>query len=175
MNVIVEGGAVPALVCHLKVPPMVAAVEEEQQPRPFEHEVEKGAAFALGLLAVKVNSISFPLCTIAEILLTFHCNCLNCSYNPNFLDRGRLIHETSHFVAKCKRKKNSSLFPSPNLLSVCKCNFIRLHKNLGILGFKQNRFQPCLVLFRQSINIIINFSSTRLLHCYDFSYVTLRI
>lgn len=56
VNVIVEGGAVPALVCHLKVP----AMEEEQQPRPFEHEVEKGAAFALGLLAVKVNSISFP-------------------------------------------------------------------------------------------------------------------
>uniref|UniRef100_A0ACD5U334 Uncharacterized protein n=1 Tax=Avena sativa TaxID=4498 RepID=A0ACD5U334_AVESA len=53
VNVIVEGGAVPALVCHLKVPPAEAAVGEEQQPRPFEHEVEKGAAFALGLLAVK--------------------------------------------------------------------------------------------------------------------------
>lgn len=54
VNVIVEGGAVPALVCHLKEPPAVAVLQEEQQPRPFEHEVEKGAAFALGLLAVKV-------------------------------------------------------------------------------------------------------------------------
>ena len=59
MNVIVEGGAVPALVCHLKVPPAEGVVGEEQQPRPFEHEVEKGAAFALGLLAVKVHSINF--------------------------------------------------------------------------------------------------------------------
>jgi hypothetical protein len=57
VNVIVEGGAVPVLVCHLKVPPTEAAAGEEHQPRPFEHEVEKGAAFALGLLAVKVRSI----------------------------------------------------------------------------------------------------------------------
>ncbi|CAL5094794.1 unnamed protein product [Urochloa decumbens] len=50
VNVIVEGGAVPALVRHLEEP-AVAAVQEDQQLRPFEHEVEKGAAFALGLLA----------------------------------------------------------------------------------------------------------------------------
>jgi hypothetical protein len=54
---VVKGGAVPVLVCHLKVPPTEAAAGEEHQPRPFEHEVEKGAAFALGLLAVKVRSI----------------------------------------------------------------------------------------------------------------------
>ncbi|CAL4908055.1 unnamed protein product [Urochloa decumbens] len=52
VNVIVEGGAVPALVRHLEEP-AAAAVQEDQQLRPFEHEVEKGAAFALGLLAVK--------------------------------------------------------------------------------------------------------------------------
>jgi hypothetical protein len=51
VNVIVEGGAVPVLVCHLVEPAAVEAVQE--QPRPFQHEVEKGAAFALGLLAVK--------------------------------------------------------------------------------------------------------------------------
>ena len=51
---IVEGGAVPALVHHLEEPAAVAAVQEQQLPRPLEHEVEKGAAFALGLLAVKV-------------------------------------------------------------------------------------------------------------------------
>ena len=55
MNVIVEGGAIPALVKHLQAPPLVDRVEK---PLPFEHEVEKGSAFALGLLAVKV--ISFP-------------------------------------------------------------------------------------------------------------------
>ncbi|XP_058769649.1 ARM REPEAT PROTEIN INTERACTING WITH ABF2-like isoform X2 [Vicia villosa] len=50
VNVIVEGGAIPALVKHLQAPP----VEDcDQKVLPFEHEVEKGSAFALGLLAVK--------------------------------------------------------------------------------------------------------------------------
>lgn len=49
---IVEGGAVPALVKHLQAPPIV---EGDRSPKPFEHEVEKGSAFALGLLAVKVK------------------------------------------------------------------------------------------------------------------------
>ncbi|XXG79442.1 hypothetical protein AAC387_Pa09g0508 [Persea americana] len=51
VNVIVEGGAVPALVRHLQAPPVSIDVDDGQ--RPFEHEVEKGSAFALGLLAVK--------------------------------------------------------------------------------------------------------------------------
>lgn len=51
VNVIVEGGAIPALVKHLQAPP----VEDcDKKALPFEHEVEKGSAFALGLLAVKV-------------------------------------------------------------------------------------------------------------------------
>lgn len=51
VNVIVEGGAVPALVQHLQAP---ASGEGEHGLKPYEHEVEKGSAFALGLLAVKV-------------------------------------------------------------------------------------------------------------------------
>ncbi|GLT78481.1 hypothetical protein SLA2020_500150 [Shorea laevis] len=50
VNVIVEGGAVPALVKHLQAP---SSGEGDPSPRPFEHEVEKGSAFALGLLAIK--------------------------------------------------------------------------------------------------------------------------
>ncbi|PON80129.1 Voltage dependent potassium channel [Parasponia andersonii] len=50
VNVIVEGGAVPALVKHLQAPPLL---ENDRGPKPYEHEVEKGSAFALGLLAVK--------------------------------------------------------------------------------------------------------------------------
>ncbi|EOY05613.1 ARM repeat protein interacting with ABF2 isoform 2, partial [Theobroma cacao] len=50
VNVIVEGGAVPALVKHLQAPP---CSDGDRSPKPFEHEVEKGSAFALGLLAVK--------------------------------------------------------------------------------------------------------------------------
>ncbi|THU47454.1 hypothetical protein C4D60_Mb09t15690 [Musa balbisiana] len=55
VNVIVEGGAVPALVKHLEEPPPLLAREGSAAggDRPFEHEVEKGSAFALGLLAVK--------------------------------------------------------------------------------------------------------------------------
>ncbi|KAH9682791.1 ARM REPEAT PROTEIN INTERACTING WITH ABF2 [Citrus sinensis] len=50
VNWIVEGGAVPALVKHLQAPP---TSEADRNLKPFEHEVEKGSAFALGLLAVK--------------------------------------------------------------------------------------------------------------------------
>ncbi|GAA0161388.1 hypothetical protein LIER_17716 [Lithospermum erythrorhizon] len=51
VNMIVDCGAVPALVRHLRVPPPVR--EGEHGPIPFEHEVEKGSAFTLGLLAIK--------------------------------------------------------------------------------------------------------------------------
>ncbi|XP_038701545.1 ARM REPEAT PROTEIN INTERACTING WITH ABF2-like isoform X1 [Tripterygium wilfordii] len=50
VNGIVEGGAVPALVKHLQSPP---PGKDDRGLKPFEHEVEKGSAFALGLLAVK--------------------------------------------------------------------------------------------------------------------------
>ncbi|KAJ0620977.1 putative chromatin remodeling & transcription regulator BTB-POZ family [Helianthus annuus] len=49
VNLIVESGAVPALVRHLEAPDWKEVVE----PRPYEHEVEKGSAFTLGLLAIK--------------------------------------------------------------------------------------------------------------------------
>ncbi|EXC17557.1 Arm repeat protein interacting with abf2 [Morus notabilis] len=50
VNVIVEGGAVPALVKHLQPP---TSGLSDRSAKPYEHEVEKGSAFALGLLAVK--------------------------------------------------------------------------------------------------------------------------
>lgn len=56
VNVIVEGGAIPALIKHLQAPPLPEN-DRVQKPLPFEHEVEKGSAFALGLLAVKVTSL----------------------------------------------------------------------------------------------------------------------
>ncbi|KAL9993842.1 putative chromatin remodeling & transcription regulator BTB-POZ family [Helianthus debilis subsp. tardiflorus] len=49
VNLIVESGAVPALVRHLEAPDW----KEVAEPRPYEHEVEKGSAFTLGLLAIK--------------------------------------------------------------------------------------------------------------------------
>jgi hypothetical protein len=75
-NVIVEGGAVPALVRHLVEPAALEAVHE--QPLPFEHEVEKGAALALGILAVKVPNFFdlFALGHVVELLFSYQCNCL---------------------------------------------------------------------------------------------------
>ncbi|KAL7200680.1 hypothetical protein ACSBR1_032580 [Camellia fascicularis] len=51
VNVIVDCGAVPALVRHLQAPP--SSREGDTDSKPHEHEVEKGSAFTLGLLAVK--------------------------------------------------------------------------------------------------------------------------
>ncbi|KAL8214942.1 hypothetical protein R6Q57_004391 [Mikania cordata] len=49
VNLIVESGAVPVLVRHLQQPQS----KEIAEPTPYEHEVEKGCAFTLGLLAIK--------------------------------------------------------------------------------------------------------------------------
>ncbi|PKA54839.1 arm repeat protein interacting with ABF2 [Apostasia shenzhenica] len=54
VNVIVENGAVPALVRHLQEPTPLPRDGGCGGERHYEHDVEKGSAFALGLLAVKV-------------------------------------------------------------------------------------------------------------------------
>ena len=51
VDVIVADGAVEALVPHLSAP----EVAEGDEPVACEHEVEKDAALAIGLLAVKVQ------------------------------------------------------------------------------------------------------------------------
>nr|KAJ0186987.1 hypothetical protein LSAT_V11C900457750 [Lactuca sativa] len=51
VNLIVESGAVPALVRHLQAPQ--SPEEVVTGTIPYEHEVEKGSAFTLGLLAIK--------------------------------------------------------------------------------------------------------------------------
>ncbi|KAK8928215.1 ARM REPEAT PROTEIN INTERACTING WITH ABF2 [Platanthera zijinensis] len=53
VNVIVENGAVPALVRHLQEPTALLLDCDGGGERHYEHDVEKGSAFALGLLAVK--------------------------------------------------------------------------------------------------------------------------
>ncbi|XP_042408172.1 ARM REPEAT PROTEIN INTERACTING WITH ABF2-like isoform X3 [Zingiber officinale] len=55
VSVIVEGGAVPALVKHLQEPPPLLVRDDcaSGGDRPFEHRVEKWSAFALFLLATK--------------------------------------------------------------------------------------------------------------------------
>jgi len=55
VDAIVEEGAVDALVSHLCPP----SHGEGEGPVFCEYEVEKDAAFALGLLAVKVSQLKF--------------------------------------------------------------------------------------------------------------------
>lgn len=55
VNVIVDCAAVPVLVKHLQAPSQLR--EGESGPRLYEHEVEKGSAFTLGLLAIKVTAV----------------------------------------------------------------------------------------------------------------------
>uniref|UniRef100_A0A1J3FJN4 ARM repeat protein interacting with ABF2 n=1 Tax=Noccaea caerulescens TaxID=107243 RepID=A0A1J3FJN4_NOCCA len=50
VDAIVEEGAVPVLVKHLQAPPYS---DGDEAQKSFEHEVEKGSAFALGYLAIK--------------------------------------------------------------------------------------------------------------------------
>lgn len=75
VNIIVEGGAVPLLVKHLQAPPSTA---EDGGVKPYEHEVEKASAFALGLLAVKpehqqliVDAGALPL--LVDLLKRYKC------------------------------------------------------------------------------------------------------
>ncbi|KAG6426891.1 hypothetical protein SASPL_111129 [Salvia splendens] len=55
VNLIVDCEAVPVLVKHLQAPPPLGR-DGEGGLSSYEHEVEKGSAFTLGLLAIKVNS-----------------------------------------------------------------------------------------------------------------------
>ncbi|EPS65694.1 hypothetical protein M569_09082, partial [Genlisea aurea] len=51
VTLIVDCGAVPVLVKHLRAPS--CGDDEERSPRPYELEIEKRSAFTLGLLAMK--------------------------------------------------------------------------------------------------------------------------
>lgn len=59
MDVIVEGGAVPLLVRHLQAPPYD---DGDESQKPFEHGVEKGSAYALAYIAIKVLISTLRLC-----------------------------------------------------------------------------------------------------------------
>ncbi|PON55274.1 Coatomer beta subunit [Parasponia andersonii] len=77
VDVIVDCGAVPVLVKHLQAQTLG---DGDCAPGPYEHEVEKGSAFALGLLAVKPE------------------------YQQLIVDAGAL----SHLVDLLKRHKNGT-------------------------------------------------------------------
>ena len=59
VDLLVGSGIVPALVKHLQEPQwpnedVIGFDEFVTHSRPLEHEVEKGSAFTIGLLAIKV-------------------------------------------------------------------------------------------------------------------------
>lgn len=65
VNVIVDCVAVPSLVKHLQAPQPLR--EGDNDPIPYEHEVEKASVITLGLLAVKVITLCFSF--FSKILL----------------------------------------------------------------------------------------------------------
>ena len=62
---IVESGAVPALVPHLQV--SQSQEDDVTGPMLYEHEVEKRSAFTLGLLAIKVPTLYIFKCITSPI------------------------------------------------------------------------------------------------------------
>ncbi|OVA05484.1 BTB/POZ-like [Macleaya cordata] len=79
VNIIVDGGAVSALVRHLQAPPL--SREDSNDEKPLEHEIEKGSAFALGLLAVKPEHQQFIVDAGALPHLVDLLNRHKCGYN----------------------------------------------------------------------------------------------
>jgi len=59
--------AIPVLVKHLQAPPCNSGSDDQ---KPYEHEVEKASAFALGLLAVKVGRI-FNFWFLSYVLVNY--------------------------------------------------------------------------------------------------------
>lgn len=73
VNVIVEGGAVPVLVKHLQAPPYD---DGDEAQKPFEHSVEKGSAYALAYLAIKVLIHTLhSCCYFLESICLFYSLC----------------------------------------------------------------------------------------------------
>lgn len=64
VSVIVENGALPVLVKRLLASPPL-----EDAQLAYEYEVEKGSAFALGLLAIQVTSILSFLIFYSKLIL----------------------------------------------------------------------------------------------------------
>ncbi|KAG6774480.1 hypothetical protein POTOM_021833 [Populus tomentosa] len=84
VDTIVDCGAVPALVLHLQTPPPLRG---ENGPKLHEHEVEKGSAYALGLLAVKVK----------YRLSVYHMKMLPFPYFvPDFMIPISAVHQPEH-------------------------------------------------------------------------------
>ncbi|TQD85947.1 hypothetical protein C1H46_028493 [Malus baccata] len=64
VDIVVDCGAVPALVKHLQAPP--PATDGRKSPIPYEHEVEKYCAYALGFIAIKVLNHLLYMMRVAD-------------------------------------------------------------------------------------------------------------
>ncbi|CAN6693939.1 unnamed protein product [Malus baccata var. baccata] len=92
VDILVDCGAVPALVKHLRAP----AADGRNCPIPYEHEVEKYCAYALGLIAIKLE------------------------YQQLVVDAGAL----PHLVDLLKRHKRGSESPAPDAVIRRACDTI---------------------------------------------------
>ncbi|KAM1001479.1 hypothetical protein ACFX15_007654 [Malus domestica] len=104
VDIVVDCGAVPALVKHLQAPP--PATDGRKSPIPYEHEVEKYCAYALGFIAIKPE------------------------YQQLVVDAGAL----PHLVDLLKRHKWGSDSPAPDAVIRRACDTIAhlAHENSNI-------------------------------------------
>ncbi|KAL2948565.1 hypothetical protein AAZX31_20G131300 [Glycine max] len=173
VNVIVEGGAIPALVKHLQAPPLSDLV---QHPLPFEHEVEKGSAFALGLLAVKPEHqqliVDSSALTHLVDLLKRHRNGLTSRAINSLIRRAadaitNLAHENSNI--KTRVRMEGGIPPLAHLLDFADAKVQRAAAGaLRTLAFKndENKNQivecnalPTLILMLRSEDAAVHYEA----------------
>uniref|UniRef100_A0A804KR94 Uncharacterized protein n=1 Tax=Musa acuminata subsp. malaccensis TaxID=214687 RepID=A0A804KR94_MUSAM len=185
VNVIVEEGAVPALVKHLQEPPPLLGSEgsANEGERPFEHEVEKGSAFALGLLAVKVSAVPEHQQLIVDAgalpllvdLLKRHKKGFNCQVVNSVIRRAadaitNLAHENSNI--KTSVRIEGGIPPLVELLKSTDAKVQRAAAGaLRTLSFKNysNKNQivdcnalPTLILMLQSEDAAIHYEAVHI-------------
>ncbi|MED6201704.1 hypothetical protein PIB30_097654 [Stylosanthes scabra] len=175
VNVIVEGSAIPALVRHLQAPP-IGDDDLMLKPLPFEHEVEKGSAFALGLLAVKPDHqqliVDCGALTHLVDLLKRHKNGLTSRAINSLIRRAadaitNLAHENSSI--KTRVRMEGGIPPLVNLLEFADPKVQRAAAGaLRTLAFKndENKNQivecnalPTLILMLRSEDIAIHYEA----------------
>ncbi|KAL0435740.1 UNVERIFIED_CONTAM: arm repeat protein interacting with a [Sesamum radiatum] len=172
VNVIVDCGAVQSLVRHLQAPPPMR--EGDSGPRPYEHEVEKGSAFALGLLAIKVEDWSV---LVPGALQMRHRNGLNSGAVSGVIRRAadaitNLAHENSSI--KTRVRIEGGIPPLVELLEFADRKVQRATAGaLRTLAFKndENKNQivecntlPTLILMLRSEDAAIHYEAVA--YCY---------
>ncbi|PPE01323.1 hypothetical protein GOBAR_DD01649 [Gossypium barbadense] len=184
VDLIVECGAVPALVKQIQTPPLLA----ESDPIPFEYEVEKACAFALGLIAVKaehqqlvVDAGALPC--LVNLLKMHKDDCNSREMNGVIRKAADAITNLAHENARIKTRIRTE-GGIPPLVQLLEYHDIKVQRSaagaLRTLAFKndENKNQivecnalPTLVLMLSSEDVTVHYEAvSSLLDFYLFCF-----